>query len=141
MMFLQCKLLCLVASFLTLSTASCPPSRHICKSIPGDHRWPSQETWAALNETIGGHLLRASPPGAVCHPDQPDFDEQKCKIIQAAWKTHGFHVANPVSTMWNQWNNDTCLPDANYTCSGDGYPVYTIDASTARHVKAGVDFG
>lgn len=33
--------------------------------------------------------------------------------------------------MWNQWINDTCLPDADYPCSGQGYPVYVVNASSA----------
>jgi hypothetical protein len=43
--------------------------------------------------------------------------------------------------MWNQYSNDTCLPDPSYPCSPDGYPAYVINATTPELVKLGVDFG
>lgn len=42
--------------------------------------------------------------------------------------------------MWNQYNNDTCLPIPNTPCSGAGYPIYVVNASTPAHVQAGVRF-
>jgi hypothetical protein len=57
------------------------------------------------------------------------------------WSTYEFHAADPVSVDWNQWTNDTCLPWSGYHCSGDGYPKVVLNASTAAHIKAGVDFG
>jgi FAD/FMN-containing dehydrogenase len=56
------------------------------------------------------------------------------------WSTYEFHAADPVSVDWNQWTNDTCLPWSGYHCSGDGYPKVVLNASTAAHIKAGVDF-
>lgn len=123
------------------SAGSATQKRQVCKNVPGDAGWPSEAKWAALNSSIDGRLLRPPPPAAVCHPDQPTYDAAACADIQKAWLTHGFHVSNPISNMWNQWNNDSCLPDAKSPCSGRGYPVYVIDASTKERVKAGVDFG
>jgi FAD/FMN-containing dehydrogenase len=42
--------------------------------------------------------------------------------------------------MENNWNNDTCLPIATYPCSGQGYPIYVVNATCAEDVKKGVDF-
>ncbi|KAL2017376.1 hypothetical protein VTK56DRAFT_2256 [Thermocarpiscus australiensis] len=111
-----------------------------CKAIPGTPGWPSAETWARLNESVDGRLLQPSPPGAVCHPGQPTYNATACVAVQAAWPTYEFHQADPVSTDWNQFNNDTCLPLEGYPCSGQGYPVFVINATTARHVKLGVEF-
>ena len=112
-----------------------------CKATPGDAGWPSPEAWAQLNETTGGHLLRPTPPGAVCHPTQPVFAEDQCSKIQSSWFDEFFHADDPVSVEWNNWNNDTCLANSNFPCSTTGYPVYVVNATTPQHVKAGVDFG
>jgi hypothetical protein len=46
-----------------------------------------------------------------------------------------------VSVMGDVWANWTCLPDPDLPCSASGYPSYVVNASTAEHVKAGIDFG
>ncbi|KAK3330477.1 hypothetical protein B0H66DRAFT_63722 [Apodospora peruviana] len=131
----------LLTLFLTLTAANSEhynPSR--CKAIPGTAGWPSTESWVRLNESTGGRLLQPSPPGAVCHPGRPTYNATDCARVRTGWFTYEFHQADPVSTDWNQWNNDSCLPEPSYPCSGQGYPVFVINATTAHHVKLGVDF-
>jgi hypothetical protein len=128
------------ARLFPTSFAGCTPSSS-CKIIPGDPEWPSAAKWDQLNQTVDGRLLNVSPPGAVCHPGKPTYDPEACPAVNAAWKTFDFHSANPVSSMWDLWNNETCLPDVNAPCSGAGYPVFVIDARSAANVKKGVDFG
>jgi len=70
----------------------------------------------------------------LCSPD-------KCVSVTAAWRTYVFHQNDPVSNMWQQFNNDTCLVDPNTPCSPAGYPAYVVNATTARDVKLGLDFG
>jgi hypothetical protein len=43
--------------------------------------------------------------------------------------------------MWDNWANFTCFPDPELPCGVGGYPAYVVNATTAEHVKAGVDFG
>ncbi|KAJ9155504.1 FAD-binding domain-containing protein [Pleurostoma richardsiae] len=121
---------------LTHARASAP----LCKSLPGTPSWPSPSSWARLNESTGGRLLQPPPPGAVCHPGQPTHDPSACAAVRAGWPTYEFHGADPVSSDWNQWNNDSCLPDPGYPCSGRGYPVFVVNASAAEHVTAAVQF-
>ncbi|KAK0633213.1 FAD binding domain-containing protein [Immersiella caudata] len=116
-----------------------PPRPH-CKAIPGTASWPSEASWARFNESVNGRLLQPTPPGAVCHPGQPTFNDTQCVTVNATWSTYEFHAADPVSVDWNQWANDTCLPWPGYHCRSDGYPKVVLNASTAAHVKAGVDF-
>ncbi|KAK1758511.1 hypothetical protein QBC47DRAFT_143717 [Echria macrotheca] len=115
-----------------------------CKAIPGTPAWPSAAAWTHLNESTGGRLLQPSPPGAVCHPGQPTYNASECAAVVAAggggWATYEFHSADPVSVDWNQWANDTCLPGEAYPCSPRGYPVFVVNASTAAHVQAGLQF-
>ncbi|KAF4412492.1 FAD-linked oxidoreductase ZEB1 [Colletotrichum fructicola] len=106
-----------------------------------DIRVLKSESWAALNESLGGRLLQPAAPGAVCHPGEPSYDAGRCAAAQAGWSRFDFHKADPVSVMWDNWSNDTCLPDAAYLCRADGYSAFVVNATTPEHVKFGVDFG
>lgn len=130
-------LLCLTSSVSGLYT----PPPESCKAYPGTSSWPSAHTWAALNQTLNGRLLQPSPPGAVCHPGQSTYNTGQCSQVAEEWKTYDFHAGNPISVMWDKFSNFTCLPDKNTLCSPAGYPAYVVNASTAEHVKIGVDFG
>ncbi|KAL5319321.1 hypothetical protein ACEPPN_012372 [Leptodophora sp. 'Broadleaf-Isolate-01'] len=123
--------------FVSLGSSASQPK---CKAIPGTSSWPSDAQWAHLNTSLSGQLLRPSPPGAVCHPTQPTFDPLACVAVGTGWLTSKWHTENPVSTLGNNWNNDTCLPIPTFPCTGKGYPVYVVNATTAEDVKKGVDF-
>lgn len=118
------------------------PSVHafFCKNVPGSLGWPTPSEWDTLNETLSGRLLRPPPPGAVCHPGQPTYDAELCPTVQGLWGNTTFHADNPISTDLNNWNNDSCLPWLEYPCSGEGYPIYVVNATRAEHVRIGVDF-
>ncbi|KUJ23468.1 FAD-binding domain-containing protein [Mollisia scopiformis] len=111
-----------------------------CKTTPSDPTWPSPSTWDVLNSTLDGNLLLPVPPGAVCHPTHPTYNSTLCTEAQLSWSSEFFHQRDPISAEWNNWNNDSCLPDASFPCSAAGYPVYVVNATTREHVKAGVDF-
>ncbi|XXH02746.1 hypothetical protein Hte_009131 [Hypoxylon texense] len=113
-----------------------------CRAFPGSAGWPSDATWARFNQSTGGKLLRPVPPGAVCHPGQPTYDAGGCAAVLAGWATYDLHQDDPVSNMWQQYNNDTCLPGVpDGPCSGAGYPYFVVNATTAQDVKLGLDFG
>ncbi|KAL7922893.1 hypothetical protein ACQKWADRAFT_326522 [Trichoderma austrokoningii] len=111
-----------------------------CKAHPGTASWPSASIWAALNHTLDGRLIQPTPPGAVCHPSEPTYNASECAVVAEEWKTYQFHTENPVSVMWDQYDNYTCLPEMNTPCSPAGYPAYVVNASTAEHIKIGIDF-
>ncbi|RGP69085.1 6-hydroxy-d-nicotine oxidase [Fusarium longipes] len=111
-----------------------------CKAYPGTSDWPSHKTWVRLNGTLNGHLLAPPPPGAVCHKEWPTYNSDICSNVADAWKTYDFHTENPISVIYDQYPNWTCLPDADYPCSDAGYPAYVINATKPEHVKIGVDF-
>lgn len=112
-----------------------------CKAFPGSADWPSINTWSSLNKTLGGRLVQPTPPGAVCHKGQSSFNADECSSVAKAWTTDEFHAANPVSVMWDQYANYTCLPQSNTTCTSNGYPAYVVIASTPEHIQAGLEFG
>ena len=133
--FIKASALCFALS----SLADSSPNR--CKSTPSSADWPSTESWAALNHTLEGRLINVVPPAAACHFSQPTYNNATCASVQAGWSTYEFHAQDPVSSDWQNWNNDSCLPDSGTQCSGKGYPIYVINASSPTDVQAGVRFG
>ncbi|KAF4449047.1 hypothetical protein F53441_7697 [Fusarium austroafricanum] len=111
-----------------------------CKAYPGTSDWPSQKTWSHLNDTLDGRLLAPTPPGAVCHKGWPTFDKDTCPKVAEAWKHYDLHTQNPVSVIYDQYSNWTCLPDAKYPCSASGYPAYVVNVTKPGHIKIGIDF-
>lgn len=126
--------------FLSITALGAAWSHQNCKAAPGTSSWPSSIEWSNLNTSLDGRLLAPSPPGAVCHPTQAIFNALECASVQAGWLTSLWHTDNPVSTIQNNWNNDTCLPIPTDPCSGEGYPIYVVNATCAEDVKLGVDF-
>lgn len=118
--------------------SSCKAS---CKAVPGTPDWPSAKEWDSLNESLAGRLLQPAAPGAVCHSGPGAFDSTECKVVRDGWSAYDYHQADPVSVDWNQWANDTCLPVQGAPCSGQGYPVYVVNVTEARHAQLGVQFG
>lgn len=110
-----------------------------CKSRPYDTSWPSILQWKYLNESLSGRLLHPSPPALACHSSYPGSNGT-CANITSSWSTFAFHRDNPISTAWNNMNNDSCLPNTSAPCSGLGYPVYVVNATSAKHVKLAIDF-
>jgi hypothetical protein len=64
-----------------------------CKCYQDNSCWPKAADWSALNNTVGGALKVAIPPGAVCHKSFQTFDNvsiatynaAKCADTQANW--------------------------------------------------------
>lgn len=128
-------------SLVILAVAVAADARcSVCKAHPGDASWPSPQTWAKFNETLGGKLLLPAPPAAVCHREQPVYNTTKCAEIQQVWSTYEFHVQDPISVMWDQFSDWSCLPNGNTTCNANGYPAVVVNATSAVDVKAAIEF-
>jgi hypothetical protein len=97
--------------------------------------------WAALNHSIDGRLLQPSTLGAACHTDRPEYNATACTTIAQDWTNIDFQPTLPNGNAWDNWNNDFCIPDPTAPCSGEGYPVYVINATCREDVKHGIDFG
>jgi hypothetical protein len=123
-----------------LSLVDAGQSSSSCKVSPGTSSWPSQSKWHSLNSSISGRLLQPAPPGAVCHPDQPTYNAALCPVVAAEWFNVDFYAQDPITSAWPFWNNDSCLPWLPSPCSGEGYPVYAVNATCKEDVKKGVDF-
>lgn len=140
MQFSTLTLLPLVQALFHLSFySSVQAQSRTCKSTPNDASWPDISQWNSLNESISGRLLHPLPPAAACHSSFPGSNET-CSEVTNAWTNFTFHQDDPVSTAWNNMNNDSCVLDPSAPCSGLGYPVYVVNASSANDVKLAVDF-
>lgn len=110
-----------------------------CKTTPNDNSWPTNSQWNSFNQSLSGRLLHPHPPASACHFSYPGSN-QTCAEITAAWSNFTFHQNDPVSVGWNNFNNDSCIPDPSAPCSGLGYPVYVVNASSAKDVQLAVAF-
>lgn len=108
-----------------------------CKPQAGDRHWPAQSAWQSLNASVSGGLYVPVPPGAVCHPAWPQYDNATCKDVTQNWAKTGFHALDPISV---DYNDETCLPSPEAPCSLAGYPSYVIEAENARDVQHAVKF-
>jgi hypothetical protein len=113
-----------------------------CRAWPGTDSWPSDEDWAQLNKTLGGTLLRPVPPAAVCHVDDPHYNETTCRwLVEESPETHAW-LDDPLSTL-TQWpQGGTCRLALNVpgVCTRGGYPEYVVNATTVKHIQAAVNF-
>jgi hypothetical protein len=116
-----------------------PAANSQCKFIPGQQGWPNEQDWAQLNTTVNGRLLKPPPPGSACFETSENFNEDECDDVRRGFKDSQWHAENPISNMWQNYNNYSCIPDGK-SCSGSGFPVYVVKAQTATDVKAAVDF-
>ncbi|OCL05070.1 FAD/FMN-containing isoamyl alcohol oxidase-like protein MreA [Glonium stellatum] len=119
-------------------------TRPRCKAYPGDATWPSAVQWATLNSSLGGALIKGAPPAAVCYPG-PTYDADRCAYVRSHWFNSTFFTADPTSQM-EQWQtgNNCPLPPANsttnLTCNAIAQPVYTVNATTVKHLQLAVNF-
>ncbi|TLD37118.1 FAD-binding domain-containing protein [Venturia nashicola] len=116
------------------------PATGQCKVIPGSAQWPSEADWAGLSTAVQGRLLKPSPPASRCHQGQANYSPEGCAEVTENWKKSEFHANDPISSMWQNYNNYSCMPDAAGSCSGAGYPVYVVAAKTGSDVQAAVNF-
>jgi hypothetical protein len=123
---------------LLLPFSYAAPTEQYCKPQPSDHQWPSQSAWQALNSSVSGRLYIPVPPGAVCHPSWPQYDNASCtNLVKNEWPSTGFHALDLVSV---DYNDETCIPSAEAPCSSAGYPTYVLEAESEEDVQHGVAF-
>jgi hypothetical protein len=130
-----------VVSFTTLvsSAALEPRQASKCKVVPGGAGWPTAEEWAALNTKVSGRLLKPEAPGAACIRGSASYSASSCNSVTSGFGDSSWHAKNPVSNMWQNYNNYSCVPGSG-SCSGAGYPVYVLEATNAEDIKSVIDF-
>ena len=74
--------------FFFLALTATVRSQDSCKCYEGDSCWPAESDWAALNETVGGALQVALPPGRFCYQSfegQSTYNSQQCNTAITNW--------------------------------------------------------
>jgi hypothetical protein len=108
-----------------------------CKWVPGQAGWPSDADWTELNQRVQGRLTKPAPPAAPCHAELGGGGS--CQSVRDGFGDSAWHARNPVSNMWQNYNNYSCMPSGG-ECTAEGYPVFVVTARSGSDVKAAVDF-
>jgi hypothetical protein len=119
------------------SSAATGIPKGTCKWVPGQEGWPKDADWAELNRQVQGRLSKPTPPAAPCHRELGGSGN--CQSVRDGFGDSAWHARNPVSNMWQNYNNYSCMPNGG-ECTTVGYPVYVVAARSASDVKAAVDF-
>ncbi|OJJ47555.1 hypothetical protein ASPZODRAFT_15006 [Penicilliopsis zonata CBS 506.65] len=109
---------------------------------PGDECWPSTASWNTLNTTVNGKLLHNRPLAEPCYPGD-NYDADACQYISDQWTNATIVSENAVGYSYPLV---TTCPPINTTvaaypiCDLGTAPVYTINATEAADVAAGIKF-
>ncbi|RDA92316.1 hypothetical protein CP533_3265 [Ophiocordyceps camponoti-saundersi (nom. inval.)] len=124
---------------LAFDTEGPTPLPRECKPGPGDAGWPSRVTWAALNRTLDGALIRTVPLAAPCYKSWGVYDAEKCHSVTVNWTKPALHDSDATSVMWPLWQGRSCLPTGS-TCTLGAYPAYAVNATTVKQIQLAVNF-
>ncbi|KAJ7092987.1 hypothetical protein B0H15DRAFT_1021003 [Mycena belliarum] len=133
---LTLRLVGFISSLFTLTSNDA----RSCKTIPGDESWPSAATWARLNDSIDGRLIRTIPLGQPCHG--PAYNASQCAEIRMQWNSSALHVKSSSSAMTPFFANRSCDPFAprDEKCDIGAYVQYSVNVSTPDHIYKTLDF-
>ncbi|KAF1983710.1 hypothetical protein K402DRAFT_396457 [Aulographum hederae CBS 113979] len=116
--------------------------RNGCKIFPGDPEWPSDDTWAKLNQTLEGVLIKTVPRASVCYAGA-NYDATSCASMSKNWTNSYDFREDPVEMLSPDTQGLTCQPPTLYnstSCTLGGYPVYVVKALNAAQVQLAVNF-
>lgn len=63
-----------------------------------------------------------------------------CDAVKKGFRDSDWHAKDPVSNMWQNWNNYSCTPTGGAGCSGIGYPIFVVAAKEPEDVAEAVKF-
>lgn len=112
-----------------------------CRAAPGTAEWPLEREWSQLNSSLGGALIKAVPPAAVCY-DGPSRDEAACNILLFNATFNRYYINNPVN-QFSEWpEGDTChlRPASGESCTQGGFPTFVVNATTVKQIQMAVNF-
>ncbi|KAI9929557.1 hypothetical protein MW887_001030 [Aspergillus wentii] len=131
----------LIWSWICVSLASSAlASASDCRCLPSDSCWPSASQWAALNSSVGGHLVATVPIGSPCH--DPHYDQSACEELQKGWNLPQTHYESSSSVMQTFFANQSCDPftSESSACQLGNYVSYAVNVSSSDDVIAAVQF-
>jgi len=97
-------------SLILLSSIADAKNRRRCSF--GDPCWPDDDTWQTFNASIGGRLIRSTPPAAVCHTEH--FNAEQCSAAKENW-FNSFWRTNQTGAyagiVWEMGERGRCFVD------------------------------
>ncbi|KAF5981097.1 isoamyl alcohol oxidase [Fusarium coicis] len=135
------RLLALLLCSAALASPTEPPR---CKLSPFDATWPIDTEWTALNNSIGGTLIKTRPAASSCYKTNPFDSTLNCNIVEANWTQSNFHANLPESISSALYANNSCLPPGapgyNKTlgCHLGGYPSYVANVTSDEQIALAV---
>ncbi|KAI9038884.1 FAD-binding domain-containing protein [Aspergillus affinis] len=111
-----------------------------CKCTPADDYWPSQSDWSSLNKTENGKLIANQAITTPCFQGA-NYDAKTCDSITANWSSSWLLESSPIGYSYPLIQ--TCTPSnpsLNLMCDLGSAPVFTINATNASDVAAGIKF-
>jgi FAD/FMN-containing dehydrogenase len=115
------------SSFLSPLAASAATTTGFRRVRPGDAAWPSAESWAKLNDAVGGNLIAAPGPFAACASDAAGAS---CASAVANIRNPFYLGDQPGGTQVSGWL-DAWAPGAS---------AYAVKARNSGDVAAAVNF-
>ncbi|KXH29855.1 FAD-dependent monooxygenase [Colletotrichum nymphaeae SA-01] len=114
-----------------------------CKTTPYDTTWPSDSDWTALNQSVGGALIKTRPVASSCYDGNPFSSTLTCDTVDDGWSSSAFHAGLPESIDYPFWANNSCVPPSDYAyrndgCKLGGLPEFILNATTAEQVATAV---
>jgi hypothetical protein len=112
----------------------------ICKTHPSSANWPSTGDWDALNQTVGGAVIKSTPVASSCYNDSDFSSAVSCKKVTENWFLSEFHALQPESIGYSYWANNSCVPPNDYgyrsgqSCEIGGLPQYVLEATSAAQI-------
>ena len=120
-------IIALQSDLLSRFAAEATPAPGFSRVRPGDATWPSGESWAKLNEVVGGNLIAAPSPFGSCATDP-----KSAPCVDALANIHNpFYIGDqPGGTQVSGWL-DAWAPAPS---------AYAVKAQSSSDVAAAVNF-
>jgi len=118
-----------------------------CKCLYGDECWPSASEWSEFAETLASPdalIIDQRPPGAVCHQQDPLYDEEACSTLVNN-QDDPVYMSNLINGV-NYLNFDSLInstaildcpyePDsANATCYQGRVPPFAVNVTEVHEI-------
>lgn len=101
--------------------------------------WPNSAAWQTFNQSVNGRLITVQPPAAYCSGNPPNMD--LCNATLTQW-ANSIWRSDQVGAMQSpNWENASCTENlSSVVCTQGSVPRLAVDATTAEHVQAAVNF-
>ncbi|KAK7468968.1 hypothetical protein VKT23_003467 [Stygiomarasmius scandens] len=124
-----------------------------CKCLYGDECWPSASEWSEFAETLASPdalIIDQRPPGAVCHQQDPLYDEEACSTLvnNQDDPVYMSSLMNGVNYLnFDSLINSTAILDcpyepdsANATCYQGRVPPFAVNVTEVHEIQSALAF-